>query len=162
MDKKSSGILLYRLSNKRIEFFLIHPGGPFFIKKDLGTWSIPKGEFSETENAFDAAIREFKEEVGVDLAGKAIELSSIKQKGGKQVFAWAMEGDLDPQKISSNTFTLEWPPKSGKFRDYPEVDKGKWFDYDTAKQKLNPAQVLFIEELIKKLNLSEEQSIAVK
>jgi predicted NUDIX family NTP pyrophosphohydrolase len=141
---------------------LIHPGGPFFIKKDLGTWSIPKGEFSETENAFDAAIREFKEEVGVDLAGKAIELSSIKQKGGKQVFAWAMEGDLDPQKISSNTFTLEWPPKSGKFRDYPEVDKGKWFDYDTAKQKLNPAQVLFIEELIKKLNLSEEQSIAVK
>jgi predicted NUDIX family NTP pyrophosphohydrolase len=162
MDKKSSGILLYRLSNKRIEFFLIHPGGPFFIKKDLGTWSIPKGEFSETENAFDAAIREFKEEVGVDLAGKAIELSSIKQKGGKQVFAWAMEGDLDPQKISSNTFTLEWPPKSGKFRDYPEVDKGKWFDYDTAKQKLNPAQVLFLEELIKKLNLSEEQSIAVK
>ena len=162
MDKKSSGILLYRLSNKRIEFFLIHPGGPFFIKKDLGTWSIPKGEFSETENAFDAAIREFKEEVGVDLAGKGIELSPIKQKGGKRVFAWAMEGDLNPQKISSNTFTLEWPPKSGKFRDFPEVDKGKWFDYDTAKQKLNPAQVLFIEELIKKLNLSEEQSIAVK
>jgi predicted NUDIX family NTP pyrophosphohydrolase len=93
---------------------LIHPGGPFFTKKDLGTWSIPKGEFSETENAFDAAIREFKEEVGVDLAGKGIELSPIKQKGGKQVFAWAMEGDLDPQKISSNTFTLEWPPKSGK------------------------------------------------
>lgn len=157
MDKKSSGILLYRLSNKRIEFFLIHPGGPFFIKKDLGTWSIPKGEFSGTEIAFDAAIREFKEEVGVDLAGKAIELFPIKQKGGKQVFAWAMEGDLDPQKISSNTFTLEWPPKSGKFRDYPEVDKGEWFNYNTAKQKINPAQVLFIEELIKKLNLSEEQ-----
>jgi predicted NUDIX family NTP pyrophosphohydrolase len=155
MNKKSAGILLYRLLNKGIEFFLVHPGGPFFINKDTGTWSIPKGEFSDTENAFDAAIREFKEEIGIDLRGKAIELSPIKQKGGKQVFAWAIEGDLDPVNISSNSFTLEWPPKSGKFRDYPEVDKGDWFDYDRAKQKINPAQFLFIEELVKKLNLPE-------
>jgi len=153
MSKKSAGILLYRFTNKVIEFFLIHPGGPFFIKKDLGGWSVPKGEFDESENSFDAAIREFKEEVGVDLSGKAITLSPIKQKGGKEVFAWAMKGDLDPQNILSNTFTIEWPPKSGKFRDYPEVDKGDWFDYDAAKQKINPAQIPFIEELIKKLNL---------
>jgi predicted NUDIX family NTP pyrophosphohydrolase len=153
MSKKSAGILLYRFKNKVIEFFLVHPGGPFFINKDLGGWSVPKGEFDESENAFDAAIREFKEEVGIDLSGKAIMLSPIRQKGGKQVFAWAIEGDLDPQNISSNTFTIEWPPKSGKFRDYPEVDKGGWFDYHTAKQKINPAQTPFIEELIKKLNL---------
>jgi predicted NUDIX family NTP pyrophosphohydrolase len=157
MSKKSAGILLYRSTNKIIEFFLVHPGGPFFIKKDLGTWSIPKGEFDESENAFDAAIREFKEEVGVDLSGKAITLSPVKQKSGKEVFAWAIEGDLDPQNISSNTFAIEWPPKSGKFRDYPEVDKGEWFDYHAAKQKINPAQIPLIEELIKKLNLTAEK-----
>ncbi len=100
MSKKSAGILLYRFNNKEIEFFLVHPGGPFFVKKDLGAWSIPKGEFDESENAFDAAIREFKEEVGIDLSGKAIMLSPIKQKSGKQVFTWAIEGDLDPQKTS--------------------------------------------------------------
>jgi predicted NUDIX family NTP pyrophosphohydrolase len=157
MDKKSAGILLYRFTNKIIEFFLVHPGGPFFINKDAGSWSIPKGEFSETENPFDAAIREFKEETGIDLIGEAEELSSIKQKSGKQVFAWAIEGNLDPQKISSNSFTLEWPPKSGKFRDYPEIDKGEWFNYHVARQKINPAQTLFIDELIKKLNLPEKQ-----
>jgi predicted NUDIX family NTP pyrophosphohydrolase len=157
MDKKSAGILLYRLNNKIIEFFLVHPGGPFFIKKDLGSWSIPKGEFTETEKAFDAAKREFKEETGIDLNGNAIELSPIKQKSGKQVFAWAIEGDLDPQKISSNTFSLEWPPKSGKFRDYPEIDKGEWFNYLSAKQKINPAQILFIDELVKKLKLPGKQ-----
>ena len=156
-SRKSAGILLYRSTNKIIEFFLVHPGGPFFIKKDLGTWSIPKGEFDESENAFDAAIREFKEEVGVDLSGKAITLSPVKQKSGKEVFAWAIEGDLDPQNISSNTFAIEWPPKSGKFRDYPEVDKGEWFDYHAAKQKINPAQIPLIEELIKKLNLTAEK-----
>ena len=153
MNKKSAGILLYRVRNKEIEFFLVHNGGPYFINKDAGVWSIPKGEFDETENAFDAAIREFREEIGVDLTSKVIELAPVKQKGGKQVFAWAMEGDIDADKISSNTFTMEWPPKSGKFREYPEIDKGGWFDYQAAKQKINPAQILFIEELIEKLNL---------
>jgi predicted NUDIX family NTP pyrophosphohydrolase len=156
MEKKSAGILLYRMKNKVIEFFLVHPGGPFFINKDLGSWSIPKGEFTESEDALDAATREFKEETGIDLAGNALELSPVKQKGGKRVFAWAMEADLDPEKISSNTFSLEWPPKSGKFRDYPEIDKGEWFSYPIAKQKINPAQILFIEELITKLNLPAE------
>jgi len=157
MSKKSAGILLYRFNNKEIEFFLVHPGGPFFVKKDSGAWSIPKGEFDESENAFAAAIREFKEEVGVDLSGKAITLSPVKQKSGKEVFAWAIEGDLDPQNISSNSFAIEWPPKSGKFRDYPEIDKGEWFDYHEAKQKINPAQIPLIEELIKKLNLPAEK-----
>jgi predicted NUDIX family NTP pyrophosphohydrolase len=157
MTKKSAGILLYRFNKKNIEFFLVHPGGPFFIKKDLGAWSIPKGEFNEGENPFDAALREFKEETGIDISGEPIELSSIKQKSGKQVLAWAIEGDLDPKKIASNTFSLEWPPKSGKFQDYPEIDKGEWFNYEMAKQKINPAQILLIDELVQKLKLTGRQ-----
>lgn len=144
--RKSSGILLYRLKNKHPEFFLIHPGGPFWKNKDAGAWSIPKGEFDETEEALAAAVREFKEETGYDLHGSFEELTPVKQKGGKLVYAWAIEGDIDASKIVSNTFKTEWPYKSGKWITVPEVDKAGWFTIDEAKSKINPAQVAFLDE----------------
>lgn len=150
-SKKSAGILLYRKS-KSIEFLLVHPGGPFWKNKDLGAWSIPKGEFSENEEPLAAAIREFEEEVGVKLKGKFIELSPVKQKNGKLVFAWALEGDIDISSIKSNLFEIEWPPKSGKKQMFPEIDKAQWFSFEDAKQKIISAQVSFIEELMLKLD----------
>ncbi|MBC7826710.1 MAG: NUDIX domain-containing protein [Chitinophagaceae bacterium] len=151
MATRSAGILLYRIRNKNLELFLVHPGGPFWQKKDLGAWSIPKGEFTDSENALDAAKREFGEETGVVLSGHFIELTPVKQKAGKLIYAWALQGDIDPISISSNTFTLEWPPGSGKWTDFPEVDRGEWFEVDTAKQKINPAQITMIDELQDKL-----------
>jgi predicted NUDIX family NTP pyrophosphohydrolase len=150
--RKSAGILLYRILNMP-EFFLIHPGGPFWAKKDIGSWSIPKGEFDDNEDALEAAKREFKEETGTDLSGDFISLTPITQKAGKQVYAWAVQGDIDAETIQSNTFKMEWPPKSGQWKSYPEVDKAGWFDFETAKEKINPAQVVLIEELSEKLNL---------
>jgi predicted NUDIX family NTP pyrophosphohydrolase len=150
--RKSAGILLYRILNKP-EFFLVHPGGPFWAKKDLGAWSIPKGEFDDTEDALEAAKREFKEETGTDISGNFIPLAPITQKAGKQVYAWAVHGDIDAEAIQSNTFKMEWPPKSGQWKSYLEVDKAGWFDIETAKEKINPAQVVLIEELLEKLNL---------
>lgn len=157
MEKKSAGILLYRLKNKFLEVFLVHPGGPFWAKKDLGAWSIPKGEFTKDEEPLDAAKREFQEELGVDFTGEFIPLTPIKQKGGKIVYAWALEGDIDPNQIKSNTFEMEWPPKSGKKQEFPEIDKGEWFNASDAKQKINIGQSALIDELISKLNLTEEQ-----
>jgi predicted NUDIX family NTP pyrophosphohydrolase len=150
--RKSAGILLYRILNNP-EFFLVHPGGPFWAKKDLGSWSIPKGEFDDTEDALTAAKREFKEETGTDISGNFIPLIPITQKAGKQVYAWAVQGDIDAEAIQSNTFKMEWPPKSGQWKSYLEVDKAGWFDIKTAKEKINPAQVVLIEELLEKLNL---------
>ena len=150
--RKSAGILLYRILNNP-EFFLVHPGGPFWAKKDLGSWSIPKGEFDDTEDALTAAKREFKEETGTDISGNFIPLIPITQKAGKQVYAWAVQGDIDAEVIQSNTFKMEWPPKSGQWKSYLEVDKAGWFDIKTAKEKINPAQVVLIEELLEKLNL---------
>ena len=144
--RKSSGILLYRIKNKHPEFFLIHPGGPFWKNKDVGAWSIPKGEFDEKEEPLAAAVREFKEEIGYDLKGKFEELTPVKQKGGKIVYAWTIEGDIDPSAIVSNTFKTEWPYKSGKWITAPEVDKAGWFTYDEAKEKINSAQVAFLDE----------------
>ena len=132
---------------------IVHPGGPFWAKKDLSAWSIPKGEFTEDESPLDAAIREFSEETGVQVRGTFIQLTPIKQKSGKIVYPFALEHDLDPTKIISNTFTIEWPPKSGKMQEFPEIDKGEWFDYSTCKQKLNESQSTIIDELVKKLNL---------
>lgn len=150
-NKQSAGILLYRRTNGATEFFLVHPGGPFFAKKDAGAWSIPKGEFDETEMPLEAAKREFHEETGKEIDGEFIALSPVKQKSGKTVFAFAVEGDIDPAKIISNTFEIEWPPKSGKMKTFPEVDKAAWFSAEEAKEKINPAQGGLINELMDKL-----------
>ncbi|TMI97128.1 MAG: NUDIX domain-containing protein [Bacteroidetes bacterium] len=151
MSKKSAGILLYRIKNKMLEVLLVHPGGPFWIKKDAGAWTIPKGELNVDEEPFDAAIREMKEETGIILKGNFIELTPVKQKGGKLVYAWAKEQDVDLSDIKSNEFEMEWPPKSGKKKIFPEIDKADWFDLKTAKEKMNAGQVPLIQELIIKL-----------
>jgi predicted NUDIX family NTP pyrophosphohydrolase len=148
MAKQSAGILLYRTTNRELEVFLVHPGGPFFVNKDDGAWSIPKGEFLDDEDPLDAAKREFFEETGQAIDGTFILLAPIKQKNGKMVFAWAVEGDIDPTTSVSNTFELEWPPGSGKFKSFPEIDKAAWFDIETAKIKIIAAQVSLIEQLI--------------
>jgi len=153
VSKTSTGILLYRLVNHQIEYLLVHPGGPFWKNKDLGSWTIPKGEYEAPEIPIDAAIREFKEETGIELSGTFISLKPIVQKGGKQVDAWALEGDLDTATIRSNTFEIEWPPKSGKRQVFPEIDKACWFSYDEAIEKINPAQINFIKELRHKLSI---------
>lgn len=147
MAKKSAGILLYRIKDKKPEIFLGHPGGPFFKNKDLGVWSIPKGEFDENEEPLIAAKREFKEEIGSDIEGNFIPLKPVKYKNGKLVYAWAVEGDLDTTTLNCNTFPLEWPPRSGKFIQIPEIDKVQWFPPDVALKKIIPAQAPFIEEL---------------
>lgn len=157
MHKNSAGILLYRLNNTLLEVLLVHPGGPFFTKKDSGAWSIPKGEFLEDENSLDAAKREFKEEIGADVSDTDfIELSPIEQKNNKTVYAWAFQGDIDTSTIKSNTFELEWPPKSGKMRSFPEIDKGEWFTITNAKEKINIRQVPLLDELQKKVSLKKD------
>lgn len=151
MPQKSAGVLLYRIRNKNPEVLLVHPGGPFWKNKDEGAWSIPKGEFDDNERPLDAAIREMKEETGVVLKGDFIELNPVKQKSGKLVYAFAKEHDLDPSQIKSNEFEMDWPPKSGKKKMFPEIDKAEWFDIKTAKEKIIAAQTSFIDELISKL-----------
>jgi predicted NUDIX family NTP pyrophosphohydrolase len=149
--KTSAGILLYRKKNNFIEVFLVHPGGPFWKNKDKGAWSIPKGEFTKDEDPLTVAKREFNEETGQAVAGDFVELTPIKQKGGKMVYAWAVEGDADAEQIVSNTFKQEWPYKSGKWITIPEVDKAGWFGVEEAKEKMNPAQLDLIEELVTRL-----------
>jgi len=144
---KSAGILLFRRKSRTTEFFLVHPGGPFWKNKDAGAWSIPKGEFEEGENPLKAAQREFEEETGIAVDGHFIELKPVKQKSGKMVYAWACEGDVDHTIIQSNTFSLEWPPRSGKYIKVPEVDRGEWFTYEKAKEKIIPGQVPILDEL---------------
>jgi predicted NUDIX family NTP pyrophosphohydrolase len=146
-SKQSAGVLLYRRKTEILEVFLVHPGGPFWKNKDAGVWTIPKGEFTNDEPALDAAQREFREETGHALMGHFQPLSPIRQKGGKRVFAWAIEGDLDPAKIVSNTFVIEWPRKSGKQQTFPEVDKGGWYSLADARRIINPAQIAFLDEL---------------
>ena len=151
MAKQSAGILLYRHKAGVLEVFLVHPGGPYWAKKDIGAWSIPKGEFTSDEAPFDAAKREFKEETGLEAKGQFIPLTPVKQKGGKVVHAWAVEGDCDHQAIRSNTFTVEWPPRSGRKQEFPEVDKAGWFTIEEAKKKILKSQVGFIDELQKSI-----------
>jgi predicted NUDIX family NTP pyrophosphohydrolase len=146
--KKSAGVLLYRLTGTGLEVFLVHPGGPFWKKKDAASWTIPKGEFTDEEEALSAALREFREETGFTPAGPFIPLTPIRQKAGKLVHAWAAAGDLVPALVRSNTVTLEWPPRSGRKLSFPEVDKGEWFTLPIAREKINPAQSAFLDELM--------------
>jgi len=147
MHKQSAGILLYRNPADSLEVFLVHPGGPFFKNKDLGSWSIPKGEFLDDEEALIAARREFKEETGFDVDGEFLKLKPIKLKSGKTIYAWALQGNVDAAKLVSNTFEIQWPPSSGQMKAFVEIDRGGWFSVTEAKDKINPAQYAFIEEL---------------
>ena len=148
MPKQSAGILLYRKSKSELQVFLVHPGGPFFKNKDLGAWSIPKGEFLDDEDALTAAKREFEEETGQAIDGSFVKLEPVRLKSGKIVHAWAVEGDIDHETIYSNSFEMEWPPKSGKNQSFPEIDRAGWFSADEARLKINPAQAKLIDNLI--------------
>jgi len=148
MAKKfSAGILLYRKCDSRVEVFLVHPGGPFWEKKDQGAWSIPKGVYGEGEDPMAAAQREFAEETGSHVTGQLQPLEPLLQPSGKLVSAWAVEGDFDPVTLTCNTFPLEWPPHSGTIREFPEVDRGAWFDIPTAREKIQPGQEGFLDQL---------------
>jgi len=149
MAKRSSGILLFRrASGGDLEVLLVHPGGPFWAKKDLGAWSIPKGEHEEDEDAQACAIREFTEETGsAPSPGELTDLGTVKLKSRKTVQAWALEGDLDATQVTSNTFSLQWPPRSGTFADFPEVDRAEWFGLEEAAERINPAQAAFLQRL---------------
>lgn len=148
MAKKSAGLLLYRLKNKSIEVLLVHPGGPYWKNKDLGAWSIPKGEIEENEEPLMAAARETKEETGISVdINNSISLKPVKQKSGKIIYAWANEANFEIKEIKSNLFEIEWPPKSGKKTFFPEVDKACWFDLEDSEKKIIPGQLPLIKEL---------------
>lgn len=149
--KTSAGILLYR-RRSGLEVLLVHPGGPFFAKKDLGAWSIPKGEVGDGETPASAAVREFQEETGFVVDGALEELKPIRQKSGKIVLAWAVEGDCDASQLQSNLFSMEWPPRSGRQQQFPEVDRGAWFPIDEARGKILAAQVAFLDELVARVS----------
>ena len=148
MPSRSAGILLHRRRGDELEVLLVHPGGPFWSRRDSGVWSIPKGEYAPDEDPLAAARREFEEELGAPPPdAPAQDLGEIRQRGGKLVRAWALEGDLDASAITSNTFELQWPPRSGRMIEVPEVDRAEWFDLDTAREKINPAQVELLDRL---------------
>jgi len=148
MAKRSAGLLMYRWCHGRLEVLLVHPGGPFFRRKDAGAWSIPKGELGEAEAALEAAQREFQEELGLEAAGPFVDLGQIRQRGGKRVQAWAMEGDCDPNAVESQTFEMEWPPRSGQTQRFPEVDQVAFFGLTTARDKIHPNQAAFLDRLL--------------
>ena len=147
-SKTSAGLLMFRKRNEELEVLLVHPGGPYFRNKDSGAWTIPKGEAAENEDLRTRARVEFQEELGIDPAEEWIELGSVKQKGGKTVHAWAFVGDLEPDfKLASNTFEMEWPPRSGKTQEFPEVDQASFFPLALARSKINEAQTIFLDRL---------------
>lgn len=148
MTKPSAGILFYRILQDNIQVFLVHPGGPYWAKKDGGAWSIPKGEIMPGEQLLDAALRETEEETGIKAQGSFIALKPVTQKNGKIVHAWAAPGTFDKLLNKSNNFEMEWPPKSGNKKLFPEVDKGEWFDIEEAKSKIIPGQIPLIAELV--------------
>jgi len=147
MAKKSAGLLMYRLHNNSLEVLLVHSGGPYWANRQWQAWSIPKGEIGPGEDAFTAAQREFQEETGQVPQGEFKALKPIRQASGKLVFAWAFEGDFDPAKLHSNTFSIEWPPRSGQMQEFPEVDQAAWFPVQEAKQRIIKAQALLLDEL---------------
>ena len=148
----SAGILLYRSLATGLEVFLVHPGGPFWAKRDLGAWSVPKGEVDGDEDLLEAARRELHEETGASVVGEFIELAPLRQPGGKVVHVWAVAGDVDASSITSNTFLIEWPPRSGKSRTFPEVDRAGWFTLAEAREKLLPGQRPFLDDLLRKID----------
>lgn len=152
MPQISAGLLMYRHQNGELQVLLVHPGGPFFKSKDDGAWTIPKGEVEAGDDLLATALREFHEETGITPTEPFIALSPVKQKGGKLVHAWAFEGNCDPSEIVSNTFQMEWPPKSGRQMEFPEVDQAEFFDLAAARKKVNQAQVNLINELEEVLN----------
>jgi predicted NUDIX family NTP pyrophosphohydrolase len=151
MAAQSAGIVLFRRSSSGVEFLIVHPGGPFWARKDEGAWSIPKGEYAEGEDALRVALRELEEETGLRVDGEPIALEPVRQRAGKSVIAWGLEGDFDPAELRSNTFRMEWPPRSGKMAEFPEVDRAAWVTLAEARTKLNPAQLPLLEELAAKL-----------
>jgi predicted NUDIX family NTP pyrophosphohydrolase len=155
MPKVSAGLLMYRVRDGELEFLLAHPGGPLWKSRDAGVWTIPKGEVELNEDLLAAARREFEEETGVKAEGKFVALSPIRQKSGKLVHAWAIEGECDTNCIVSNMFQLEWPPRSGQFQSCPEIDRAAFFRMDEAKEKINPAQIPLLEELAAKWKAGE-------
>jgi predicted NUDIX family NTP pyrophosphohydrolase len=148
MSKRSAGLLMYRRRSAGMEVLLVHPGGPLWAKKDFGAWSIPKGEYSEEELPLAAAKREFEEETGFPAIGHFVELGDLKQPGGKTVTAFAFEGDCDPKLLRSNTFLLEWPPRSGRKVEFPEVDRASWFSIEDARQRVLTGQRSFLDRLL--------------
>jgi predicted NUDIX family NTP pyrophosphohydrolase len=152
MPERSAGILLYRVDDRGLEVLLVHPGGPFFARKDDGAWGIPKGLYEDDEEPLAAARREFAEELGSPCpGGRALDLGEIRQKNGKRVTAWALEGDLDADAITSNTFTIEWPPRSGRRQEFPEIDRAGWFTLDAARVKILAAQAPLLDRLAEAL-----------
>ena len=147
--KRSAGILLHRSRNGAREVLLVHPGGPFWARKDAGAWSIPKGEYEDGEDARACALREFGEELGAPPPeGELVDLGEVRQKAGKVVTAWALEGDADATNTTSNTFTMEWPPRSGQTKEFPEIDRAQWFALDEARTRILPAQAPLLDRLV--------------
>lgn len=151
MPKLSAGLLMYRRRSGGLEVFLVHPGGPFWVKKDLGAWSIPKGEYAEGEEPLAAARREFQEETGFRADGSFVELGAVKQAGGKVVRAWAVEGDCNPAALNSNVFEMEWPPRSGRKAEFPEVDRAGWFSMVDARERILMGQIPLLDALLSRL-----------
>ena len=149
MPKRSAGLLVYRRVGDEPEVLLVHPGGPYWARKDEGAWSVPKGEYEEGEDPLEVAIREFAEELGADPpdSNAAVDLGELRQPGGKLVRVWSLEGDLDVTATTSNTFEMEWPPRSGRTAEFPEVDRAGWFDLETAREKVNPGQAELLVRL---------------
>ena len=157
MAKKSAGILLYRYQNKLVQFLLVHPGGPFWANKDNGSWSVPKGELDENENILGAAVREMEEETGFKADGPFIALQPVKQKSGKIIYAFATQGDFNTKDLKSNTCFIDWPPRTNKRLEIPEVDKAEWFSFEEAKEKIVKGQIPMLIELAQ--NLSKDINI---
>lgn len=153
MAKLSAGLVMYRRRGGGLEVFLVHPGGPFWAKKDAGAWSIPKGEYAEGEDALAAAQREFEEETGFVARGDFVDLGTVKQPGGKVVRAWAIEGDCDPAELKSNMFEMEWPPRSGRLAEFPEVDRAGWFSVEEARERILKGQLPLLDALVSRLGI---------